>query len=180
VNAPVLFTPRLMLRPLSGDDLDGYAALVAEPEQMVHLGGVMSRALAWRDLTLRAGAWITRGFSMFAMVERETGAFVGRVGPWQPEGWPGTEVGWGIGKDYVGKGYAYEAAAASMDYAVDVLGWREIIHTIAPDNVRSARLAERLGSTNGGRVALPPPFEGWPADRWSQSADQWRARRRAA
>ncbi len=178
MREPVLFTERLMLRPLNGDDLDGYAAFAADAETMHHLGGALTRAEAWRDLTVRAGAWMTRGFSMFSVIERATGAWVGRIGPWQPEGWPGTEVGWGVRADFAGKGYAYEAACATMDYAVDVLGWTDIIHTIAPDNVRSARLAQRLGSTNRGPTRLPPPLADLTVDTWGQSAEQWRARRR--
>lgn len=175
----MLFTPRLMLRPLSGDDLDAYAAFAGDPEQMRFLGGAMSRAVAWRDLTVRAGAWMTRGFSMFSVIERDTGRWVGRIGPWQPEGWPGTEVGWGVDRRFAGKGYAYEAAVAAIDYAVDVLGWTNIIHTIDPDNLASIRLAERLGSTNRGPSALPDPLAHFRVDAWGQSADQWRARRTA-
>ncbi|TPG40385.1 N-acetyltransferase [Sphingomonas koreensis] len=173
---PVLFTPRLMLRPLNGDDFDAYAAFAGDPDQMRFLGGVMPRELAWRDLTLRAGAWLTRGFSMFSVIERATGAWVGRIGPWQPDGWPGTEVGWGVASGFAGQGYAFEAASAAMDYAVDVLGWTDIVHTIAPDNVRSIRLAERLGSTHRGPTRLPPPLHEVRADLWGQSAAAWRAR----
>ena len=64
-----------------------------------------------------------------------------------------------------------------MDYAVDVLKWPFIIHTIDPENIRSIKLAERLGSTNGGPTKLPTPFENARVDAWGQSADQWRARR---
>ncbi len=177
VAGPVLFTPRLMLRPLNGDDFDAYAAFAADPVQMEHLGGAMPREIAWRDLSLRAGAWLTRGFSMFAVIERATGAWVGRIGPWKPDGWPGTEIGWGVASAFAGKGYAYEAAIATMDYAVDMLGWTRIIHTISPDNIRSIRLAERLGSTNGGPVTLPPPLSAFRVDAWGQTAAQWRARR---
>ncbi|TPG16655.1 N-acetyltransferase [Sphingomonas koreensis] len=173
---PVLFTPRLMLRPLNGDDFDAYAAFAGDPDQMRFLGGAMPRELAWRDLTLRAGAWLTRGFSMFSVIERATGGWVGRIGPWQPDGWPGTEVGWGVASGFAGQGYAFEAASAAMDYAVDVLGWTDIVHTIAPDNVRSIRLAERLGSTHRGPTRLPPPLHEVRADLWGQSAAAWRAR----
>ena len=143
---------------------------------MAHLGGAMPRAVAWRDFSVRAGAWMTRGFSMFSVIERETGGWVGRIGPWQPEGWPGTEVGWGVASGFAGKGYAQEAAVAAIDYAFDVLGWRDVIHTIAPDNHRSVRLAERLGSTNRGPTRLPPPLDGYRVDAWGQSAADWRAR----
>ena len=176
MRAPVLFTDRLMLRPPNGEDLDGWAAMYADREAMRFLGGPVGREQAWRQLCERAGAWMVNGFSMFSVIERATGAWVGRIGPWQPEGWPGTEVGWGVAPGFAGRGYAYEAACAAMDYAVDVLGWTEIIHTIAPDNIRSIRLAERLGSANRGPTHLPPPLDEVRVDAWGQSAQEWKAR----
>lgn len=174
----MLFTPRLILRVPEASDFDAYAAFAADPATMAHIGGPMVRALAWRDFTVRAGAWTTRGFSMFSVIERESGAWIGRIGPWQPEGWPGAEVGWGVAPGFAGKGYAHEAAVAAMDYAVDILGWTDVIHTIAPGNVRSARLAARLGSINRGATRLPPPLDHLAVDAWGQSAAQWRARPR--
>ena len=45
------------------------------------------------------------------------------MGPWSPEGWPGTEVGWSFLREAGGKGYATEAATAAIDWAFDALGW---------------------------------------------------------
>ena len=83
---------------------------------------------------------------MFSIIEKATGNWVGRLGPWRPNGWPGTEIGWGLARSAWGKGYATEGAAAAMDYVVDHLGWTEIIHTILPENTGSIKVAERLGS----------------------------------
>lgn len=177
MTAPVLETGRLVLRLPEASDLDGWAAMSADAETQRFIGGVRSRPEAWRDLCTMRGAWEIRGFAMFSVIERDTGRWVGRIGPWQPEGWPGTEVGWGVSREFAGQGYAYEAAAACMDYAVDVLGWTHVIHTIDPDNLRSIALAERLGSTNGGPTRLPQPYQESRVDAWGQSADQWRARR---
>lgn len=177
---PTLHTRNLILRPLNGEDWEAWAAFAADEETMRFLGGVQERPTAWRGLCTMAGAWMVKGFSMFSLIERETGRWVGRVGPWKPEGWPGTEVGWGVSRGFAGKGYAYEAAAASMDYAVDVLGWTDIIHTIDPENERSIRLAQRLGSTNRGPTSLPAPLDTFRVDAWGQSADEWRARRQTA
>ena len=80
-------------------------------------------------------------------------------------------------RDCWGKGYAFEAASASMDFAVDQLGWDEVIHCIAPENHPSRRLAERLGSTILRQATMPPPVETHKVDIWGQSAAQWRARR---
>ena len=64
-----------------------------------------------------------------------------------------------------------------MDFAVDTLGWKDIIHSIHPDNINSQKLAMRLGSLNRGPGRMPPPFENEPVDLWGQTADEWRARR---
>ncbi|PCD02361.1 GNAT family N-acetyltransferase [Sphingomonas spermidinifaciens] len=176
-TGPVLFTPRLLLRLPEPQDFDGWAAMCADPDTMRFLGGAMVREAAWRDFALRRGAWDVRGFSMFSVIERATGAWVGRIGPWQPEGWPGTEVGWGVHPAFAGRGYAHEAAVACMDYAVDVLGWADVIHTIDPANTRSIALAERLGSRDRGPVRLPAPLAHFTVHAWGQRAGEWRARR---
>ena len=93
---PTLETARLILRPTSLEDLDGFAALSADPEVARFLGGVQTRAAAWRGLCTIAGSWALQGFSVFSVLEKATGRWVGRIGPWQPEGWPGTEVGWSL------------------------------------------------------------------------------------
>ena len=179
MNSPVLFTERLILRRPATEDLDGWAAFSADPVATEHLGGPVERSVAWRQLCTMAGAWEINGFAMFSVIERATGKWVGRLGPWMPEGWPGTEVGWGVAAEFAGRGYAYEGAIAAMDYAVDVLGWSEVIHTIAPENTRSIRLAQRLGSTNLRPVKLPAPYADVKVDAWGQSAEQWRAGRAA-
>lgn len=179
MNGPILFTPRLILRPPAAEDFEAWAASTADPETMRFIGGAMTRAEAWRNLCTMAGSWTIRGYGMFSVIERATGRWMGRVGPWRPEGWPGTEVGWALAREFTGRGHAEEAATASMDYAVDVLGWSHIIHTIDPDNTASIRLAQRLGSTNGGPTRLPAPFTGHRVDAWGQGAEAWRARRAA-
>ena len=106
-----------------------------------------------------------------------SGEWVGRVGPWSPWGWPGDEVGWGIRRQSWGLGYAREAASACMDFAVEKLGWEQIIHSIDPSNHNSRRVAEKLGSVLLRQDRLPAPFDEKPIDIWGQSAAEWRARR---
>ena len=178
MSSPILFTERLILRPLNGEDFEPWVAFHADAETTRFIGGVQDRSAAWRSLCTLAGAWSVRGFSMFALIERDTGRWVGRVGPWQPEGWPGTEIGWGVSPEFAGRGYAHEAAVAAMDYVVEVLGWTDIIHVIDPDNLPSIRLAQRLGAENRGPTRLPSPYENSPVDAWGQSAAEWKARRR--
>ena len=116
---------------------------------------------------------------MFSVIERDTGEWVGRLGPWHPEGWPGTEVGWGIRRDRWGRGYATEGAVAALDWAFATLGWTDVIHCIDEENTASARVAERLGSRRLRTARLPAPYEGSEVVVWGQTADEWRARRAA-
>ncbi|HZI13960.1 MAG TPA: GNAT family N-acetyltransferase [Myxococcus sp.] len=175
---PTLETQRLILRPTSLEDLDGFAALMADPESARHIGGVMPRAQVWRGMAAMAGSWALQGFAMFSVLEKATGRWVGRIGPWMPEGWPGPEVGWGLLREAWGKGYAVEAAVASIDWAFDHLGWTEVIHSIAPDNTPSQQVAKRLGSRLIGPGKLPPPYENVVTEIWGQSREEWRARKK--
>ena len=116
------------------------------------------------------------GFAMFSVVEKSSGRWVGRLGPWMPDGWPGTEVGWAIVRDCWGKGYATEGAIAATDWAFDNLGWTDVIHSIDPANIASQQVARKLGSRNRGRGSLPAPFQDTVIDIWGQSREEWRAR----
>ena len=142
-----LETERLVLRMFRESDTDAYAEMVGDPEVMRFLGGgqPVPRAEAWRNMAMILGHWQLRGYGMWAVEEKATGEMVGRVGCWRPEGWPGLEVGWTLRRRFWGRGYATEAARASLSYAFTTLGQTRVISLIAPENVNSIRVAERLG-----------------------------------
>jgi RimJ/RimL family protein N-acetyltransferase len=144
---PSLDTARLRLRQPAASDLDAYASLCADPEVMRYVGdrGALSREDAWRQLAMLVGHWALRGYGMWVVEELGSGAFVGRVGLHYPEGWPEPEVAWAIARPCWGRGYAFEAATAALRIAFDALGWSRASSLIAPLNLRSIRLAERLG-----------------------------------
>lgn len=173
---PTLETERLILRQPREADIEGWATLMGDAESSRFLGGPVPRSTAWRAMATMAGSWALRGFGMFSVVEKSTGSWIGRLGPWQPEGWPGTEVGWGLIKSAWGNGYALEGAKAAIDWAFKELGWSEVIHTIDPQNIPSQKLAVRLGASNSGAGQLPPPLDAHPVDIWRQSRDAWLAK----
>jgi RimJ/RimL family protein N-acetyltransferase len=173
-----LETPRLLLRMPRLDDLDAWAEMMQDEETARFIGGAVPRSISWRAMMTMIGAWHATGVSMFSVIEKSSGRWVGRLGPWQPDGWPGTEVGWAIVRDCWGRGYATEGATAATDWAFNTLGWSSVIHSIAPDNKASQAVARRLGSTNLGRGTLPAPYEASVVDLWGQSRDEWRNRRR--
>jgi RimJ/RimL family protein N-acetyltransferase len=179
-SALELETPRLVLRPTRREDFDAFAGFLGDAESMRYLGSApQPRPLAWRSFLTMAGAWAMQGYAMFSVIEKTSGRWVGRVGPWQPEGWPGTEIGWGIVRDRCRMGYATEAATAAIEWAFAELGWSEVVHVIDVSNVPSQGVARKLGSTNRGRVTLPAPFGDSVVDLWGQTRAEWLARRRS-
>jgi RimJ/RimL family protein N-acetyltransferase len=153
----ILQTERLVLRPFREADIDGYAEMGADPEVMRFLsadGRLLSRADAWRQMAMFLGHWELRGYGTWAVEERATGAFVGRVGLHNPLGWPDRELGWTIARRFWGRGYASEAARAAITHAFGALGWTHLVSLIHPDNHRSTRLAERLGYHSQGTAEV--------------------------
>jgi RimJ/RimL family protein N-acetyltransferase len=143
-------TERLLLRQPSLADLDPYVEIHEDPEVMrylVSIGQSSGRIAAWRMIALLMGHWQLLGYGQWTVVERVSREVVGRVGLWNPEGWPGLEVGWVIRRACWGRGYATEAARAAVDYAFDVVGADHLISQIHPDNERSIRVATKIGET---------------------------------
>jgi RimJ/RimL family protein N-acetyltransferase len=178
---PTLETERLILRPPVQSDFAPWAEFAGHEEVGKFLGGATLPDAAWRGMAIHVGSWVLLGYGMFSVIEKQTGVWIGRVGPWRPAGedggWPGNEIGWGITHAAWGRGYAREAAAATMAWVIDALGWTDIIHCIDPANANSQRVAIALGSRNRGAGKLPSPFQDAPVDIWGQTAAEWRAKR---
>lgn len=142
-----LETPRLLLRQFEESDLDQYAEMCADEEVMRYIGEgrPLTRAEAWRNMAGILGHWQLRGYGLWAIEEKESGLLVGRAGFFNPEGWPGFEIGWLLGRPHWGKGFAIEAARAALDFSFSTLDKNRVISLIRPGNERSIRVAERLG-----------------------------------
>jgi RimJ/RimL family protein N-acetyltransferase len=150
-----LETERLRLRMFREDDLDAYAAMCADPEVMRYLGGKpFSRLESWRHMATILGHWALRHYGMWAVEERLTRQFVGRIGLIDPEGWPGFELGWALARPHWGKGLATEGARAALGYAFSVVRRDHVISLIHPDNHASIRVAQRLGERLEGETDL--------------------------
>ena len=174
---PTLETARLILRPPKLADFEPYAKFM-ESEASKFVGGPTPPSATWRNLLTLVGAWTVQGFSMFSWIEKDTGQWIGRGGPWKPVGWPGTEVGWVTAVEAQRKGYAKEAATAMIDWAFGNLGWSEVIHCIDPANAPSIGVAKSLGSyvMRTGVAAPAPIVATW--DIYGQTREEWRARAR--
>jgi RimJ/RimL family protein N-acetyltransferase len=151
-EAPVLQTARLTLRPFQAGDADAQAAMMGDPEVMLHLGGQpVSREEAWRKLLCGHALWSLLGFGYWAVARRDDGAMIGQIGfadfqrDMKPSinGFP--EMGWLFARDAAGQGFATEAAAAGLAWIDKALGAPEIVAIIDKDNVASIRVAEKTG-----------------------------------
>jgi RimJ/RimL family protein N-acetyltransferase len=142
---PRVMTERLVLRGWREVDLESFADMGADAEVMRFLGGVVDRAQAWRMMALFAGHWPLRGYGSWVVERRTDRAVLGRAGLWQPEAWPGLEVGWMFARSAWGYGFATEAAQAAVAWAWEHVECEQLISLIAPENERSIRVAQRLG-----------------------------------
>ncbi|HWB04849.1 MAG TPA: GNAT family N-acetyltransferase [Verrucomicrobiales bacterium] len=153
---PVIETPRLVLRMLRASDFEVWAEMHGDAEVMRYLGDgkAMDRPTAWRGLAAMIGHWSLRGYGIWAVEERATGKFAGRIGFWNPEGWPGFELGWALHRPFWGKGYATEGARAALRVAFKEPGQPEVISLTHPENAASIRVAERLGERLTGTAEI--------------------------
>ena len=151
-----LQTERLVLRRPNGGDAEAIMAFY-NTERSEFTGGNLGRFNAWKQTAAMLGHWEVSGFGLWAVTTRGNDDILGLVGPFYPEGWPETEVGWVLFEGSEGKGYAFEAAKAAIVDVRERLQWKEIVHYIAPENERSIRLAERLGATRDTAAATPKP-----------------------
>jgi RimJ/RimL family protein N-acetyltransferase len=175
VEGPVIETKRLKLRMWREADIEPNTAMLADPAsgRFITADGkpVIDAYVGWRNATIMSGHWLLHGVGMFVVEEKSSGKFAGRVGPWCPPGWPGFEVGWGIASEFRGKGYALEAARASIDWTFANFEIEQIIHCIDHENVASQSVARRLGATIEREIDL----FGQVADVWVTRRDPWTA-----
>lgn len=173
LRGPMIETKRLILRTWREADVAPNTAMLSDPEAARYITPdrkpVTSELNGWRNAAIMAGHWALHGFGMFVVEEKASGRYVGRVGPWYPPTWPGFEVGWGIAREFRGKGYAVEAARASIGWVFENLEVDSIVHCIKPDNVASQSVARKLGAT----VDRQAELSGDVVDVWVTRRDLW-------
>jgi RimJ/RimL family protein N-acetyltransferase len=156
-----LETERLLLRAPVTDDAEALAPMYADPEVMRYVGDgrPLTRAETERSVKRMVQRWEADGFGLFTTVRKEDGTVIGRVGllVWNADTWEPTtraesengrtevEVGYTLGRDYWGQGYATEAASAVRDYALRELGADRLIALIIHGNTASENVARKLG-----------------------------------
>jgi RimJ/RimL family protein N-acetyltransferase len=159
-------TPRLLLRRWRDSDLAPFAEMNADPRVVEHLPGRMTRDASDALAARIAGSFEARGFGMFAVEVSGGAPFIGFVGlavpTFEATFTPCVEIGWRLGAEHWGRGYATEAAKACLDFGFSQLALREIVSFTVPANLRSRAVMERVGMRRdaGGDFEHPALPEG--------------------
>lgn len=171
---PTVETERLSLRPFREADVAVLFELLQEPDVVRFVGDrrVPTLQELWRSVAGWLGHWAMRGYGQWAIEERASGRLIGRAGIINPAEWPGPEVGYLLGREWWGHGYATEAAGAAMSWGFRELGIDDLISLIDPANHRSIAVATRLGETHRGETML----RGTSVLLYGISRGEWRAR----
>jgi ribosomal-protein-alanine N-acetyltransferase len=161
--SPLIERDRLLLRLPRPEDAPDLAVAYAEPETVRYIGDGTTATL--EEVEAAIARWLEPsenwGVSLFSLEWREDGRVLGRAGflRWDPETWAiggtETEIGWLLGHDHWGCGYATEAAVAFRDWAIRARGLRRLISLIQHGNLRSVRVAETIGERYEGNVVVP-------------------------
>ena len=175
-------TDRLVLRPFSGDDIEELTRLHAEESfwwYPLRRGMTTEETSAFMERMLNDEEDPSRPV-FHAVIEQASGSLVGWAGlavpDFLPDILPAVEVGWRLGIDHRGKGYATEAASAALRWGFCDRGLEEIVSIYEPDNVPSGRVMDRLGFGPG--VAMTEPKRGLPILVRRLTAEDWRAQER--
>ncbi|MFN8075605.1 MAG: GNAT family N-acetyltransferase [Kineosporiaceae bacterium] len=170
-----LRTDRLLLRRWRDADAAPMAAINRDPEVAQLLNRRLDDAGIDGFHAMVAGHWDAHGYGPWAVERCDTGEFLGFAGlalvpPLLADAGAGVgpELGWRLARTAWGHGFATEAAAAARDDAFARLGLAELISIIHPDNVRSQRVAVKLGMNRARQV--PNPLLGIDVDVWSLAA----------
>lgn len=172
---PTVVTDRLSLRGFEAADRAAYAALRGDPDVVRYLPGgealvpfaseiAASRIAAFRD------GW-KRGFGVWAVEERVTGAFVGQAGLAAMERSSEVEVLYALARPFWGRGYAREAAAAALRHGFETVGLDRIVGFVVPGNQASVRVLEAVGLRPTGDTS----YNGFTVHGFEIRAADWRA-----
>jgi ribosomal-protein-alanine N-acetyltransferase len=144
-----LQTGRLLLRQWRDSDRAAFAELNDDTEVMQYFPSRLSRAESDAFADRLAGAIETNGWGLWAVERRDTGEFIGFTGLQVPTYdfpfMPVVEVGWRLARPAWGRGFATEAAVASLDYGFEELDLDEIVAMTSEPNMRSRAVMDRLG-----------------------------------
>ncbi len=149
----ILETKRLILRHFTLADAPFMLELLNSPTWLQYIGDRNVRNIEEAENYLRNGAlksYTENGFGFYAVVEKSetlNQVPIGLCGLVKRETLPDIDIGFAFLPDLIGKGYGYEAASATLDYALNVLKIKRLVAIVNAENVKSIGLVKKIGMT---------------------------------
>ncbi len=146
--APVLETPRLRLRLMEADDVDALLAIFGDPVVMAAFQtSPFDRGQMMRWLQRNLDHQAAHGYGLFSVLLKTNDVLIGDCGLelMEVDGAEVAELGYDFRSDYWDQGYATEAATTVRDFAFQQLKLPRLISLIRVGNLRSKRVAEKVG-----------------------------------
>ena len=145
----ILETPRVFLRTLTLEDVDGLLEIFSDPVAMQYYPSVKTRQETLQWIQRNIESYQMHGHGLWAMIDKTRQTFLGECGITiqQIDGEPIEEIGYHVQRKYWGQGYATEAATACRNYLFDVLQKDRVVSWMRPENIPSRRVAEKNGMT---------------------------------
>jgi ribosomal-protein-alanine N-acetyltransferase len=140
-------TERLLMRPFITEDLEKLIELRSDDEVIKYLGGrtLQSPEALAKRLQFYIDCYEKYGFGMCAMIWKETGEMFGWSGLQPLDGTNEIEVGYGMIKEFWGKGIGLEAAQSWLEFGFKMKNLERIVAVASPENVGSWRIMEKCG-----------------------------------
>jgi RimJ/RimL family protein N-acetyltransferase len=154
----ILSTQRLLLRELSEADAAFMLELLNEEPFLLHVGDREVRTLADAAAYILNGpvaSYEKFGFGLYAVELKESGVPIGICGLLKRDSLDDVDIGFALLQKFWGRGYAYESAAAMMDYGWNKVGLNRIVAITTPENLASAKLLEKIGLRFERMIQLP-------------------------
>lgn len=153
MQQPTLVTPRLILRPYVQSDLDAIVHIsnnmnVVRWTSSHPFPYTLNDAQAYLDRIERERAEGTKVW--FAMTLKDSGELIGGVGLKREPAHERAEIGYMLGEEHWGKGFATEATTRVLGYAFEELGLSRVNASVHGTNAGSIRVLEKLGLTREG------------------------------
>ncbi|ONI67708.1 GNAT family N-acetyltransferase [Kribbella sp. ALI-6-A] len=149
-----LIGERCRLREVRLDDLDDYLAITGDDRVTSWLSFDSytrdSAARSVRSIVDRS-AREDRPDHLFAVTRLDDDRMIGfaRLGP---TGVQAAHLGYAIGFDHWGRGFATDAARTMLRFAFTDLSLHRVSAAIGPENLASVAVVKRLGFTHEGRI----------------------------
>jgi len=144
----VLETDRLVLRRLSAEDAEFILELLNQPSFLRYIGDKGVRTTEDAVNYIQTGpqaSYEQFGFGLYLVELKGSGVSIGMCGLIKRDSLPDVDVGFALLPDYWSQGYAFEAAAAVMNYGREVFGLKRIVAITSLDNAASIKLLEKVG-----------------------------------